>query len=353
MKARTAAGLLAATAVATSLGVGNGGPGLVPAPAAAQAGDPSTMQVVGNFVADDRDEVFSYGFGTTPDHLVQLERTGAPGSELYVGSTDFTVNGLYSPVAGDFDGDGYDEILWYAQGNRQDFMWDFTSPTTVTSRPYTANGADYWPLAGDFTGDGTDDILWYLPGTGQDYLWDYEAGGTYTSSPRRIDGSYWALVGSFGGDATDDVFWYGQGTRADHLWDFSPGGTVASRPFRVDGTYNPTVLDVFNDGWGGDDVVWYAPGTTPDRAWDFVAGTPRSFGTTVNGTYWTVAGDFSGDGHDDVLWMNDTTVNLWDYSAPSSGASSVERWDYTLQPSAFTQGEPGADVGSRGATLTR
>lgn len=353
MKARTAAGLLAATAVATSLGVGAGGPGVTPAPAGAQEGDPATAEVVGNFLGDERDEVFSYGYGTTPDHLVQFQRTGAPGSELYVSGSGFTVNGLYSPVAGDFDGDGHDEILWYAQGTRQDYMWDFTSPTTVTSRAYTVNGDDYWPLAGDYTGDGADDILWYMPGTGQDYLWEYDAGGTYTSSARRIDGSYWALVGSFGRDATDDVLWYAQGTRADHLWDFAPNGGYASRQLRVDGVYNPTVVDIFDDGWGGDDVVWYRPGASADYVWDFRSGTPRSFPQSVGGDYWTVAGDFSGDGHEDVLWMNDATVHLWDFTAPGAGADAVERWDYTFQPSAFTQGEPGGDVGSRGATLRR
>ncbi len=354
MKVRTAAGLLAATAVVAGAGIGVGGGGIVPAPAGAQVGDPSHVQVVGDFVGDDRDEVFSYGYGTSSDHLVSFQRTGAPGSEMGVSSTDFTVNGLYTPVAGDFDGDGHDEILWYAGGTRQDYMWDFTSPTTVTSRPYTANGWDYWPLAGDYTGDGADDILWYLPGTGQDYLWDYAAGGTYTSSARRIDGSYWALVGSFGTDATDDVLWYGQGsTRADSLWDFHPDGSQSSRALRIDGTYNPTVLDIFDDGTGGDDVVWYAPGTAADRAWDFVSGTHRSFGMAVNGSYWTVTGDFSGDGHEDVLWLNDTKVNLWDFSAPGAGADAVERWDYALQASAFTQGEPGADVGSKATTLTR
>jgi hypothetical protein len=351
MRKRTAAGILAVTATVATAGAGV--TATVTAPAGAQVGDPATIQVVGNFVGDDREEVFSYGYGTTADGLVQLTRSGAPGSEIGLATTPFTVAGFYSPVAGDFDGDGHDEILWYAQGTSQDYMWDFTGPTTVRSTPYTVNGSDYWPLSGDFTGDGADDVLWYKGGSGQDYLWEYDAGGAYTSTARTVDGIYWPQIGSFGGDATDDILWYGQGTRPDRLWDFDTQGRVTSSAQRVDGVYNPTVLDIFDDGPGGSDIVWYRPGTGRDFVWDYVSGAPRSFEQPVNGDYWTVTGDFSGDGHDDVLWFNDATVNLWDFSARSSGASTVERWDYTFQPSSFNQGEPGGDTGSRGPTLTR
>lgn len=173
---------------------------------------------------------------------------------------------------------------------------------TVTSRPYTANGWDYWPLAGDFTGDGADDILWYLPGTGQDYLWDYAAGGSYTSSPRRIDGSYWALVGSFGANATDDVLRYGQGTRPDNLWDFAPDGSHTSRSLRIDGHYNPTVLDIFDDGAGGDDVVVRGrDGGGPGLGLRGQHAPQLRAAREQSGSYWTVTGALSGDGHEDVL----------------------------------------------------
>ena len=42
-------------------------------------------------------------------------------------------------MAGDFDGDNLDEILWYAPGPAADYLWNFTGYGTYTTRPYTVN----------------------------------------------------------------------------------------------------------------------------------------------------------------------------------------------------------------------
>jgi len=287
-----------------------------------------TLLVTGNFTGDVRDEIFYYSPGTFPDYLTGYSGDGTTSiSQDLLGT--FTVNATYTPLVGDLDADGYDEILWYAPGTATDYLWNFTSTSTVSSVPYTANGTYARPTVGDYTGDGADDVLWYAPGPAQDYLWDYEPGGGYVSTPRTISGTYIPVSGSFGNDATDDVFWYSPGPAADYLWNYVPGTTsYTQQVYAVSATgYRPFAIDMWGDGPGNEDIFWYAPGPGADYVWDFLGGQRTSYPESVNGEYLATAGDFVGDGIEDVVFEGYDRSILWNHSP--DGFRHIWTWTYT------------------------
>ena len=310
---------------------------VVPTGAGAQSSDYLGDTVSGNFFGDARDEIFDYWVGSNPETPDALAWFEAPDDYPTTGPSIQThtqvVSGAYIPVVGDFDGDHYDEILWYAPGPTKDYVWNFNADHSHTSRLYPVNG-NYWPVVGDYTGDGTDDILWYAAGKAQDYLWDYNAGGSYVSTPRTINGYYQPISGSFGKDNTDDLIWYAPGSTADFLWDFNVGSfNYVNKGYPINGTYLPIVFDIDNDGWRGDDILWYSPGAGTDFLWNFKLGVK---GNTSYNTFglndFPIAGDYLGDGHDDIYWYNsqalfehsdDGTRHDWSFSIESAAAGKT------------------------------
>lgn len=160
------------------------------------------------------------------------------------------------------------------------------------------------PLAGDFNGDGTSDILWYQPGVGADTMWQFH-NGVPTKIALTITGNYRPVVGDFDGNGTSDLFWYGPGAKMDSIWWFDARGGHTSVVTKVSGeSYRPFAGDF--DGDGADELFWYAPGTGADYLWKSLdrAGHPISVPTPVNGVFTPVVGDFNGNRTDDIMWYS-------------------------------------------------
>ncbi len=280
--------------------------------------------IAGNFVGDDRVEIFEYRPGSGADYLF-ANFTVESGHVLY-SQFVFTLNLTYSPFAGDFDGDGHDELFWYGGGPNPDYLWKFTDVTTFTQFEIP-QGSLYYAVPGDFDGDGADEILWYAPGTVADEIWKFAPGDLteHTSHPITITGDYVPLRGNFTGDGAEDVILYGRGDIADHLFDFNPGSLTPSKtPFGpITGTdHQPITLDSRNDGWT--DILFYRPATGNDPYWNF---TPTGIVKTderADGTFDTVAGDFFGDGHDDIFWFGRNSV-VWDWHPTATGLTVTQR----------------------------
>jgi FG-GAP-like repeat len=284
----------------------------------------TVVHIAGNFVGDDRVEIFEYRAGTGADYLYAnfSKETGSVTYNQY----SFIVPGTYTPFSGDFDGDGHDELFWYGGGDGADHLWKFTDVTSFTQHEIP-QGSLYFPVPGDFDGDGADEILWYAPGTVPDEIWDFAPGDVtrHTVQPITITGDYVALAGNFTGDGAEDVILYGRGDIADHLFDFDPGSLTPTRtPFGplTGADHRPFTLDSRADGWT--DVFFYQPGTDGDPYWNFTAAGIQKTVERVDGTYDTATGDLFGDGNDDIFWFGRAS-SVWDWHQTATGLTVTHR----------------------------
>jgi hypothetical protein len=288
----------------------------------APVGAATTVQhIAGNFVGDAREEIFEYRPGTGADFMFVDFRINSSNRPDFQ-QISYVIPGSPAVFAGDFDGDGHDELFLYGGGTAPDYIWDFVDSTNYVQHPVTIGGL-YYGVPGDYDGDGDKDILWYAPGQVADEIWEFlpGTGFPHTTHPIDITGDYVALPGRFTGDGADDVIFYGRGDIADHLFDFRPqGGFVPVKsPFGpITGEkHQPFTLDSRGDGWS--DIFFYDPGTAGDPYWDFTPGGILKSTETVNGTYTPAAGDLFGDGCDDVFWFGTSSSSIWNWHRDSSG----------------------------------
>lgn len=227
---------------------------------------------------------------------------------------DRTAN-LRTDLSGDFNGDGRADLAT---------VYDFGSGTTALyiaaaktnggiSAPVLAfnsgwNNFEYarsqW-VAGDFNGDGRDDLAaLYDYGNGSNGMFTFlgNADGTFSNLPRSAfvpAGSWEAtkaklVAGDFNGDGRDDVamFYDHGGSTGAHTW-----------LSNADGTFKPSV---------------------------------GSWRSAQNGWYWNeskqVAGDFNGDGRDDILAMyghGDGSTEMYTLLGKADGgfANPVKSWN--------------------------
>lgn len=210
-----------------------------------------------------------------------------------------SVDGRFVPVSGDFNGDGYGDIVWYAREEADSHVW-FGSPWGFVDKPFRVS-LSYRPVAGDFDGDGRSDIFWYGPGSLLDAVWYGETSGAFSAKIFDVTGDFEPLVGDHDGDGMDDLLWYGDGADPDFVWWAGASRTFEGSSITVNGSYQPFVGDF--DGDRRSDVFWYGPGRRRDVLW--FGDTSRRFssrGARVNGTYVPVVGDFLGRRIDDIVW---------------------------------------------------
>ena len=264
------------------------------------------VPVVGNFGSPltPADDIFWYAPGAATDYL-WLSNNDTTFSKQ---ASPKQISGTYTPVVGDFSGNGLEDIVWYAPGAAQDFLWT-ANGLGFDSAPVTISGT-YTPSVLDDQA-GKDDIVWARNGGGAGYVWSFEGMGTYLSTPMTSPAGSRALVGHFGAGICADIFWYAPGVAADSLWMMNCAGTAGSTFAQtVNGHYKPSVGDFVNENNGHDDILWYRTGaqstlwtTNGDGTWD-----PSSFTVPLDATplaaamNWGVVHFWSPTQQDLIFW---------------------------------------------------
>jgi len=233
---------------------------------------PTSWQVTGtgDLNGDGRGDIlWRNSDGTLSNWLARADGgfTANDANGLVQVGTDWQVVGT-----GDFDGDKRDDILWRdADGTISDWLGTAAGGYKTNDAAALTNVATSWTVAGtgDFNGDGRDDILWrHADGSLSDWLGRADGGFTANDAAAfSRAGTDWTVAGTgdFDGDGRDDILW----RNAD--------GSVSNWLGRADGgfTVNDAVALVsrVSNGWSVEAI-----------------------------------GDYSGDGHDDILWRSDSGV---------------------------------------------
>lgn len=259
--------------------------------------------LAGDFDGDGRQDIVWYGRGSRPDRL-----WWGRGGRAF-DKTTFTLGRQLEPVTGDFDGDGRDDIYWFGPGEIPDRIW-WGGPGRTWTRVAGEVPAPFAnPVVGDFNGNGNDDLFWYGPGAAVDTVWFGRADRAFRSRDASVRGTYRPAVGDFNGNGRDDILWYAPGAAEDFVWWGRGDLTFSSSGITIDMTDREPIVGDYDDN-GRDDIFFYAPGDTADRIW--WGSQDKSFAksdvTNVAGTYApTLAADLDDNGHDDVFWYRPGT----------------------------------------------
>lgn len=191
-----------------------------------------------------------------PEYRWRLDDAG---SGTYV-SDRLELTDFASPTVGDWDGDGYEDVLWSNPNDRTKTYWLLPPDGSVVERELVLNGASQPTVVYDLPRDG---ILWWHDGAGAEKYTRPDASATFASVPvRTVDGTGRVTTFPVGaaiisGPQVYDGLFVGTESGGEFYGLASEG--------HEKGSQLPVVGDFDGDGWS--DVLWYAPGDAADELW--------------------------------------------------------------------------------------
>lgn len=204
---------------------------------------------------------------------------------------------------GDFNGDGWSDIVWRYYGNNSAelgkiVVWTMNgfTPTGSVQVPFSVTDTN-WSISGtgDFNRDGSADILWRNNVTGENTIWVMNQFTPVSSvSLPTITDTNWTTVGTgdFTRDGQVDVLWRNTVTGENTVWRMSGTTAVGSTPIAAvtdTNWYIGGIGDFNRDGQA--DIFWHRHGSGENTIWRMDGTTPvlgTSVFPSVTGTDWRV-----------------------------------------------------------------
>jgi len=121
---------------------------------------------------------------------------------------------------GDFNGDGYSDILWRNSNAGDVAIWFMAGSHLASSAGLGAIPANWSTVGiGDFSGDTYSDILWRNINGGEVAIW-FMNGSQYNSAPLATLPSNWSIAqtGDYNGDERADILFRDTGTGEVAVW---------------------------------------------------------------------------------------------------------------------------------------
>jgi FG-GAP-like repeat len=287
-----------------------------------------------DFNGDGRDDVVTFTHGPLDDVYVALSSGSGFAGTSVKWHDRFALSGE-TPLTGDFNGDGLDDIVTFTHGSLADVYVALSNGSSfgagVKWNDYFSLGGEV-PAVGDVNGDGLDDIITFTRNNLADVYVALSTGTSFGAGVKWHD--FFGLAGEYpgvadvNGDGRDDIVVFTRGELADVYVALSTGtgfgGSVKWHDWFAVGGELPRIGDFNGDGKA--DIATFTMNAAADV---FVALSNGSgfTGTTVKwNDFFALAGefpypgDFNGDGKDDVVTF--THNNLADvYTALSTGTS--------------------------------
>jgi hypothetical protein len=255
-------------------------------------------------------------------------------------------SGYNVALIGDWTGGGTDGVMWFnpATGDTDEWQlsntqWSPSSPGSLGTHPLNGTDNASYQIGGtddatDFFGNGIDDVLWTSTnsdGSIATDIWELNSSGTWMDSvsPGNHPAGYTvAATGDWTGDGTDGILWFNASTGnvdewqlSDGQWSSSSAGSLGSHPANASDGNSYQIAgagDFFGNGI--DDVLWTSTnsdGTIATDIWELGSSgqwvDSVSPGNHPAGYQVAAVGDFTGTGTSDILWYSASTgdVDVW------------------------------------------